>query len=242
MIPTTVSESGLNLVKKFEGLHKQQKDGSVIAYKCPASVLTIGWGHTAGVKDGQTATIEQCEEWLQDDLNDAGKILQRYVNVPLTQAQFDALASFIFNLGEGSFRNSTLLKKLNQGLYDEVPEQLARWNKARVDGVLTPLKGLTRRRAAEAALFSMDSTLPSEGGDMMPQKPEQKATKPLVKSKTMAGAGVAGGAGVLAEAANQLQPLVGYSESIKYVFLAVSLAGVALVAYSRWKDSNEGVH
>ena len=57
-----------------------------------------------------------------------------------------------------------------------------RWNKARVDGVLTPLKGLTRRRTAEAALFSMDVPLADEGGDMMPQKPEQAATKPLKKS------------------------------------------------------------
>ena len=241
MTPTTVSPSGIGLVKKFEGLHKQTSEGDVRAYRCPAGRWTIGWGHCKGVKSGMRATVEECEQFLQEDLNEAGNVVTRLVHVPLTQHQFDALASFIFNLGQGNFSQSTLLKKLNQGLYDEIPEQLMRWNKARVDGVLTPLKGLTRRRTAEAALFSMDVPLADEGGDMMPQKPEQSATKPLKKSKTLAGAGVAGGAGIMAEVAGQLQPLVGYSESIKYIFLAASLAGVALVTYARIKDSKEGV-
>ena len=241
MTPTTVSPSGISLVKKFEGLHKQTSEGDVRAYRCPAGRWTIGWGHCKGVKSGMRATVEECEQFLQEDLNEAGNVVTRLVHVPLTQHQFDALASFIFNLGQGNFAESTLLRKLNQGLYDEVPEQLMRWNKARVDGVLTPLKGLTRRRTAEAALFSMDVALADDGGDMMAQKPEQSATKPLKKSKTLAGAGIAGGAGIMAEVAAQLQPLVGYSESIKYIFLAASLAGVALVTYARIKDSKEGV-
>jgi lysozyme len=241
MTPTTVSPSGISLVKKFEGLHKQTSEGDVRAYRCPAGRWTIGWGHCKGVKSGMRATVAECEQFLQEDLNEAGNVVTRLVHVPLTQHQFDALASFIFNLGQGNFAESTLLRKLNQGLYDEVPEQLMRWNKARVDGVLTPLKGLTRRRTAEAALFSMDVPLADDGGDMMAQKPEQSATKPLKKSKTLAGAGIAGGAGIMAEVAAQLQPLVGYSESIKYIFLAASLAGVALVTYARIKDSKEGV-
>ena len=241
MTPTTVSPSGISLVKKFEGLHKQTSEGDVRAYRCPAGRWTIGWGHCKGVKSGMRATVAECEQFLQEDLNEAGNVVTRLVHVPLTQHQFDALASFIFNLGQGNFAESTLLRKLNQGLYDEVPEQFMRWNKARVDGVLTPLKGLTRRRTAEAALFSMDVPLADDGGDMMAQKPEQSATKPLKKSKTLAGAGIAGGAGIMAEVAAQLQPLVGYSESIKYIFLAASLAGVALVTYARIKDSKEGV-
>lgn len=242
MNPTTVSKAGINLVKKFEGLHKVTDDGSVRAYRCPAGRWTIGWGHCKGVKSGMRASVEECEQFIQDDLNDAGASVTRYVNVPLNQEQFDALASFVFNIGGGSnFQNSTLLKKLNQGLYDEIPEQIMRWNKARVDGNLKPLRGLTRRRTAEAALFAMNTPLADEGGDMMVQKPEQTATKPLKKSKTLAGAGVAGGAGMLAEISSQLQPLIGYSESIKYIFLAASLAGVALVAYSRVKDNKEGI-
>jgi lysozyme len=242
MNPTTVSQKGIGLVKRFEGLHKVKEDGIVRAYRCPAGKWTIGYGHCKGVKSGMLASVEECESLLQDDLNDAGAALKRHVHVPLSQEQYDALASFVFNIGGGKpFQNSTLLKKLNQGLYDEVPEQILRWNKARVDGSLTTLAGLTKRRTAEAALFSMGSLLPDEGGDLMVQKPEQSAQKPLKKSKTLAGAGVAGGAGMMAELASQLQPLIGYSESIKYIFLAASLAGVALVAYSRVKDNKEGI-
>jgi len=241
MTPKTVSQNGINLVKKFEGLHKVTEDGMVRAYRCPAGRWTIGWGHCKGVKSGMRVSEEECGKFLDDDLNEAGAIVKRYVSVPLTQEQFDALVSFVFNLGGGNFQRSTLLKKLNQGLYDEVPEQIMRWNKARVDGDLKPLRGLTRRRSAEAALFSMNTPLASDGGDLMPQKPEPTATKSLKKSKTLAGAGLAGGAGIATEIAGQLQPLIGYSESIKYIFLAASLAGVALVTYARMKDSKEGV-
>ena len=241
MNPTSVSEAGVSLVKKFEGLHKVTSEGDVRAYRCPAGRWTIGWGHCKGVKSGMRATVEECEKFLQEDLNEAGNVVTRFVNVPLTQQQYDALASFVFNLGSGNFQSSSLLKKLNQGLYDDIPEQIMRWNKARVEGELKALKGLTRRRTAEAALFSMDAPLADEGGDLMAQKPEQSAVKPLKKSKTLAGAGVAGGAGIMTEVASQLQPLVGYSESIKYIFLAASLAGVALVTYARLKDNQEGV-
>jgi lysozyme len=245
MIPTSVSESGVNLVKKFEGLHKMTDDGDVRAYRCPAGKWTIGWGHCKAVKSGMRATTAECEQFLQDDLDEAGSAVRRHVNVPLSQYQFDALASFVFNLGEGNFRSSTLLKKLNKGEYDEVPEQIMRWNKARVDGVLTALRGLTRRRTAEAALFSMDAPLPLDGGDLMAQKPEQKAIKKLSKSKTIAGAGAAGVGtigSVLSDAAANIQGLIAYSDSIKFIFLGLTIAGIALVTYARIKDHQEGVH
>lgn len=241
MNPTTVSEAGKSLVKKFEGLHKVTAEGDVRAYRCPAGRWSIGWGHCKGVKSGMRATVEECETFLQEDLNEAGNVVTRFVSVPLTQQQYDSLASFIFNVGAGNFQSSTLLKKLNQGLYDDVPEQIMRWNKARVEGELKPLKGLTRRRTAEAALFSMDAPLADDGGDLMAQKPDQNTVKPLKKSKTLAGAGIAGSAGVMAEVTSQLQPLIGYSEYIKYIFLAASLAGIVLVTYARIKDNQEGV-
>lgn len=238
--PTSVSASGINLVKRFEGLHKVGQDGIIRAYRCPAGRWTVGYGHTKGVRSGVQGDEAQCEQWLQEDLNVAGQAINRHVRVPLSQAQYDALASFIFNVGEGNFASSTLLKKLNKGLYDEVPAQILRWNKATVDGVLTELRGLTRRRTAEAALFSMDAPLASEGGDPMIQKPVPTATKPLTKSKTIAGAGVAGLATVAQEAAQKLEGLVSYSDAIQYAFLALSIAGIALVAYARIKDHKEG--
>jgi lysozyme len=244
MIPNVVSENGLNLVKKFEGLHKITEDGDVRAYRCPAGKWTIGYGHTRGVKSGLRVSVDECEKMLMEDLHEAGNAVRSAVSVPLSQHQYDALVSFVFNLGAGNFRSSTLLKKLNKGLYEEIPAQILRWNKARVDGQLTELRGLTRRRTAEAALWAMDAPLAGqEGGDLMPQKPVQEAVKPLAKSKTLAGAGAAGIGTVgslLGDAATNLESLVMYSESIKMVFLALTVVGIALVTYSRIKDHNEG--
>lgn len=237
----TVSAAGINLVKKFEGLHKVTENGTIRAYRCPAGRWTIGYGHTHGVRSGMNITKAEAEDLLQKDLEEAVEQVMSCVKVDLSQAQMDALASFVFNLGIGNFKSSTLLKKLNKGLYDEVPEQIIRWNKARVNGQLMELSGLTRRRTAEAALFMMDAPLADDDPrSLMPQKPEQKAKKSLTKSKTMAGAGVAGLATVAQEAATQLEGLVAYSDALQYAFLALSVVGIALVAYARVKDHNEG--
>ena len=243
MHPDKISQTGTNLVKKFEGLHKVHKDGLVHSYRCPAGKYTIGFGATKGVRSGHTMTKEEAETRLIHDLNEHGKIVKKYVHVPLTQNQYDSLTSFVFNLGGGAFRSSTLLKKLNKGLYDEVPEQIMRWNKCRIDGKLTPLKGLTRRRAAEAAIFTRDALMPSdEGGPDMPQKVTSEAPKSLMKSKTMAGAGIAGAATGLNEVAGQMQSLLPYADSLKTIFLVCAIGGIALAAYARWKDNKEGIH
>lgn len=248
LIPEKVSDAGLSIIKRFEGLHSLQKDKvTVRSYKCPAGKYTIGWGHIKRVTSKSIASIEECENYLQEDLDEVHKALDRYVVVPLTQNQYDALASFVFNLGQGNFLKSTLLKKLNAGKYDEVPEQILRWNKARVSGKLIPLKGLTRRRAAEAALFSMDAALADDGGDVMVQKPESTALKPLTKSKTIAGVGVAGIAAVLQEVIPQLQQITGsippnMVNGLEYVCAGLTILGICVAAYARVQDHNEGVH
>jgi len=243
MQPEAISQDGVDLVKTFEGLHKVQPDGMVSSYVCPAGKWTIGYGSTKGIRSGMKMTKDECDLRLREDLRSAEADVKRYVSVPLTQGQFDALVSFVFNLGGANFRSSTLLKKLNQGLYNDVPEQIMRWNKARVGGKLTVLNGLTRRRAAEAAIFSRDAKLGStEAAPVMPQKVTAEAPKPLAKSKTMAGAGVAGAATALSEIAPQIEALVPYSDSMKTIFLLCALGGIALVAYSRFKDHKDGIH
>lgn len=243
MHPQGISKNGVDLVKKFEGLHKVGKDGKIRAYRCPAGRWTCGFGSTKGVRSNTVWTRAEAEERLMLDLKEHESVVKQSVTVPLTQGQYDALVSFVYNLGGGNFRSSTLLKLLNQGKYDEVPEQFMRWNKARVDGKLTPLKGLTRRRAAEAAIFAADAKLPSEtGGPVMPQKVEASAQKPLAKSKTMAGAGIAGAATALGEITPQIEALVPYSESMKTIFLLCAIGGIGLAAYARFKDHKEGIH
>jgi lysozyme len=240
MHPKATSQTGVNLIKSFEGLHKVAEDGMVHSYRCVAGKWTIGYGSTKGVRSGMRITKEEAEARLREDLKWCEDTVKRNVEVPLTQNQFDALVSLIFNIGGPNFQSSTLLKKLNKGLYAEVPEQMMRWNKARVEGELTVVRGLTRRRTAEAALFSMDAELASNGGDPLPQKVSQTATKPLTRSKTLAGAGIAGAATVAGEVSSQLEGLVAYSENLKLIFLVVAIAGIALSAYARIKDHNEG--
>jgi lysozyme len=137
-----ISQEGVNLIKHFEGCRLE-------AYKCPAGVWTIGYGHTANVKEGDSIDQEAAEAFLIEDLESFEQAVTRLVEVPLTQQQFDALVSWTFNLGVGNLAESTLLRKLNNYQYAEVPEQMMRW--VRAGGQV--LDGLVRRRAAEAALF-----------------------------------------------------------------------------------------
>ena len=140
--PKDISQAGINLIKKWEGLRLQ-------AYLCPANVWTIGYGSTKGVKKGDVVTVKEAEELLRRDLQRFIATVNESVKVPLTQNQFDALVSFTFNVGQGAFKNSTLLRILNQGDYAGVPAQLARWNKG--GGKVLP--GLTARRKDEANLW-----------------------------------------------------------------------------------------
>ena len=242
MHPKTVSTQGIGLIKKFEGLHKVTDDGMVVPYRCPANILTLGFGHTKGVKKNMRITKQEAEDLLRKDLHIFEAEVKNLVDVPLSQFQFDALVSFCFNLGSSAFASSTLRKRLNAGDYSAVPAQLMRWDKARVNGKLQPLTGLTRRRAAEAALFTMDAQLPDDDSDVpMPQKVAVQDKKPLSKSKTMAGAGIAGAATALNEVSGQIQGLVSYAPMLKTIFLILAIGGIALAAYARFKDSKEGV-
>lgn len=137
-----VSEECLDLIKHFEGVQLK-------AYKCPASIWTIGYGHTAGVQPGDIITAEEADYLLRQDIAKSEWGVIQNVSVQITQNQFDALVSFVFNLGVGNFRTSTLLKKLNDRDYDGAAKELLRWT--HVGGKTSP--GLERRREAEKALF-----------------------------------------------------------------------------------------
>jgi len=141
-------EEGLDLVKRCEGLRTE-------AYRCPAGVWTIGYGHTRAVKPGMCITEAEAEDLLCRDLEESGEQVERLVSVPLTDNQFSALASFVFNAGAGNLAQSTLLRRLNEGEYDAVPIELAKWVKASdpKTGKKVTLRGLVARRAAEGELW-----------------------------------------------------------------------------------------
>ena len=137
------SKTGLDLIKHFEGCE-------LYAYKCPAGVWTIGYGHTKGVEPGMQITEQDAEDMLKEELIEYESYINDLVTVGLNQNQFDAMVSWVYNLGAGNLKASTLLKVLNAGDYVGVPAQIMRWNKA--GGKV--LEGLTRRRQAEADLFA----------------------------------------------------------------------------------------
>lgn len=144
-----VSKNGLDLIKEFESFRAKP-------YLCPSQKATIGFGSTY-YPDGKKVTLQDKEiteekafEILEYIANkDFGSNINKVVKVPLNQYQFDALVSFAYNIGNGNFNSSTLLRWLNQGNYKEASMQLLRWNKSK--GIV--LNGLTKRRKAEKALF-----------------------------------------------------------------------------------------
>ncbi|QOV56310.1 lysozyme (plasmid) [Serratia marcescens] len=136
------SEKGVALIKHFEGLRLR-------AYQCTANVWTIGYGHTFGVRPGDVITPEQADMLLREDVSEAERAICRFVHVPLTQYQFDALVSFTFNLGSENLRTSMLLRLLNAGDYPGAAVQLLCW----VNAGGKRLPGLERRREAEKNLF-----------------------------------------------------------------------------------------
>lgn len=136
------SQEGIALIKHYEGCRLE-------SYQCSAGVWTIGYGSTKNVKEGMSISSEKAEKLLINDIQVFEKEIKKLVTVPLIQNQFDAIVSWTFNLGSSNLKTSTMLKVLNNGVYEAVPEQIKRWNK--VGGVVND--GLVKRRKSEALLF-----------------------------------------------------------------------------------------
>lgn len=136
------SNQGKNLIKEAEGLRLD-------AYLCPAGIPTIGWGHTKGVKMGQHITIAMAEDMLVEDIAPIERLLNS-LKINFRQEQFDALTSWIFNLGAGKFKSSTMYKLILENARDEdITDSLIKWTYSGNQ----QLSGLLKRRVAEANLF-----------------------------------------------------------------------------------------
>ena len=136
------SNQGKNLIKEAEGLRLD-------AYRCPAGVPTIGWGHTKGVRMGQHITVQMAEDMLVEDIGPLERLLNG-MRINFRQEQFDALVSWIFNLGAGNFKSSTMYKRILENANDEeITDQLIKWTYSGKQ----QLPGLMKRRVAEANLF-----------------------------------------------------------------------------------------
>jgi lysozyme len=134
----TAGPDAYAIIKHFESL-------CLVAYLCPAGVPTIGWGHTVGVGLGQKITVERAEQLLQADLKAMEATVDHKVTVPITQNQYDALVSLVFNVGTPP----TLVRLLNAGKTEDASAEFDKW----VHAGAKVLPGLVKRRAAERALF-----------------------------------------------------------------------------------------
>jgi lysozyme len=146
---THVSQNCLELIKHFESL-------ALKAYLCPANVPTIGYGTTIypngnKIRLGETCTVLQAGNYLKHDLAYFENMTDAYTRDDVSQQQFDALVSFCYNVGTANLKSSTLLKEINANpiAHDKIKAQFLRWNR----GGGQVLRGLTRRRNAEAYLY-----------------------------------------------------------------------------------------
>lgn len=137
----------IEAIRKHEGLR-------LVAYLDSVGVWTIGYGDTGpDVVKGLVITKVQAEERLRKRLREFEGYVNRAVKVKLTQNQFDALVSLVYNIGPTNFISSTLLRKLNASDYAGATDQFLVWNKGRVEGKLVVINGLTNRRHEERELF-----------------------------------------------------------------------------------------
>ena len=137
-----ISSAGLSIIKEFEGFRAN-------AYRHPVGIWTIGYGTIRGVKPGDVVTRAEAERRLRQELVEYERAVERATGGNATQPQFDALVSFAYNVGVKGMAGSTVIKRHNAGDHQAAARAFGLWNKA--GGKVWP--GLTRRRAAEAALY-----------------------------------------------------------------------------------------
>lgn len=233
-LPWPIPRPAVALIAEFESCRLR-------AYRCPAGVWTVGWGETAGVAPGMVWTQAQADQRFCDSLIAFTQQVQQLLTAHAEPNQLGALVSLAYNIGMAAFTRSSVLKAHNAGDAQAAARAFGLWNKARVNGVLTVLAGLTRRRAAEAALY-----LTPEPGEHVERMPQAVATESkLAESPMMRGGAttVAGGAAVAAPA---LAPVLEHVETAKGAmatlkaladqaqeflgFPPIVLVGVALVA------------
>lgn len=232
MTPIQTSQRGVELIKEFEGFRGK-------AYLCPAGVPTIGYGTTKGVtpddvRRGRTITRAQAEKLLLQDLQVYADGVDAALVVPANQHQFDACVSFAYNCGVPGFRGSSVCKAHNRGDHQAAARAFALWNKATVKGKKVELAGLTRRRAAEAALYLE----PMEAAALpMPQHVEPE--RPMEQSQIVRGATVAGGTAALATVAEVVNTTTSIKTGVsglgEWLVPILLLAVVCLCGYIAWE-------
>ena len=233
--------AGIDLIKEFEGLKLK-------AYFCPAGVPTIGYGHTKtvtaqDVRSGRTITEAEAERLLKQDLKEfESGVLQACTNTP-NENQFSAMVSLAFNIGIAGFRRSSVLRNHNANDDDAAARSFGLWNKATVNGKKVELRGLTRRRAAEAALYLKEIEVVSvEQVAVMPQAVEPE--KPMTDSTIVRGASLAGvsaATAAVAEISKNIETITSsFGTMIVPALLIVVVALSGYIIHERLKQRKRG--
>ena len=234
----------VGLIADAEGLRLK-------SYRCPAGVWTIGRGHTNGVRPGATCSVAEADAWFLEDISASAEAVKAACATKPDANELGAMTSLAFNVGDGAFAKSTVLRATNAGDRQAAARAFGLWNKATVDGKLTELPGLTARRSAESALYLK----PEDGAPShrMPQAVEPEETPsvgPIASSGT-----VTAGAGVLvalSEAQDKLGPVGAAVKAAKtfaietlglpaeWLLPALLIAAGAVVVYWRMKQRRGG--
>lgn len=251
-----INQAGLDLIKSFEGLELE-------SYVDPVGIWTIGYGHTGDVKEGMVISPSQAEDLLKKDVERTEKGVSDLIRQKVNENEFSALVSLAYNIGNAALASSTVLKRLNIGDRLGAAQAIEWWNKGRVNGRLVELPGLTRRRAAEKALFLTDpepkpkrqAELPlMENTRLLPSQEDSGRRESLGESRTIQGAGVAAIAGGVTattsaieknmDSVDQLSPkmqrIVGLIQAIPewayWALGAVAVIAALYVIYARIDD------
>lgn len=227
------SSKGIALITEFEGFRSK-------AYLCPAGVPTIGYGFTLGVQLGDTITKEQAKRRLARELESYEAAVTRACTNEPNQNEFDALVCFAFNVGAAGMAKSSVIKAHNRGDHQAAARAFSLWNRA--GGKVWA--GLTRRRAAEAALYLTpmpdDVSDPAEGPALdMPQRVDAESS--LSRSPIVAGSGIAAGATAAAEVARSVSDVrEALGDWLPWVLVAVAVGAAGWVMLTRWQQRRGG--
>ncbi len=208
-LPWPIDIEAVRLIAEFEGCKLQ-------AYRCPAGKWTCGWGETDGVGPDTVWTQEYADQRFCDSLTDFTEKVRDKLTREASASQLGAMVSLAYNVGVAAFARSTVLKAHNSGDFEAASRAFGLWNKARVNGALTELKGLTRRRAAESSLYLRD-----ESQDRMPQAVEGESN--LSKSPIQQSGVVTAATGVGTVMAAMVD---GFGEQVKRVGEIATSVGV----------------
>ena len=239
-----IAWAGVALIAEREGCR-------LVAYRCPAGVWTCGWGETEGVTPRTRWTQAYADERFRDALAERAAAVLAMCQREPTDHQLAALVSLAYNIGNEALRRSSVLRAHNRGDDQAAARAFALWNKARVDGQLRVLPGLTARRAAEAALYLQPD--PEAPPEAMPQAVAPEST--IAASPIATSGAVTAGAGALAlvsEAQAQIQPVGDLLRGLRSICVdvlgvppsaglaVVLLAAGGAVVWWRWQQRRQG--